>query len=545
MRSIRAGLLVVALGTLASRAGAEDVIWRPAAPRTPQASPPAPLPDPILVVEVAGADEEPVWRPAAVHPAAYRPDPGTLPPRTVRAQAADVVSLPGMPLPPRVPTFVVVGEEPPAKIPDMAPPKDVEIAPPPTKVDGGLTPAPAAAPGLPGDPPPCAPFVPTPPIKKIDFGSPEMRIVKEDPLGLDLLPSRLVARSWFRAEYLLWWVKDDHIPPLATAGTPDSLGFLGRPGTVPLFGPGSFGNSLRNGARLSGGLWLDDCMNCGIDGSIFWLGKRHFGQVFDSNQFPVLARPVFAPNIPGEFAEIVGAPGLSTGVLAINGSSSLWGADLNAFETLCCYCGVRADVFAGFRYLDLSEDINITEYIVAGPNAPDPAGTAIVVNDSFKTRNQFYGGQLGLRLDRTWGRFFGFMSASVALGDTHQTLDINGFQLKTLPGQPTQVFAGGLLTTPTTNIGHFTRDRFSVVPQLTMNFGYQVTNNLRVFAGYNFLYWTNVIRPGDQIDRVVDVALVPNPPVGVRPTGTGHPAVLFKETDFWAQGLNLGFEVRW
>ena len=61
------------------------------------------------------------------------------------------------------------------------------------------------------------------------------------------------------------------------------------------------------------------------------------------------------------------------------------------------------------------------------------------------------------------------------------------------------VTAGSLLA-QTTNIGNFSRDRFSAVPEVSAKLGYQVTPNIRAFVGYDFMYWTVIIRPGDAID---------------------------------------------
>ena len=36
-------------------------------------------------------------------------------------------------------------------------------------------------------------------------------------------------RFWVSAEYLLWWTKSDHAPPLVTVGPPESFGILGAP----------------------------------------------------------------------------------------------------------------------------------------------------------------------------------------------------------------------------------------------------------------------------------------------------------------------------
>jgi hypothetical protein len=71
-----------------------------------------------------------------------------------------------------------------------------------------------------------------------------------------------------------------------------------------------------------------------------------------------------------------------------------------------------------------------------------------------------------------------------------------------------------------------------------------VTPNVQVYAGYNFLYWSNVIRPGDQIDRTVDLTFVPNAPP-VPPSGQNRPAPTFGQSDFWAQGVQFGVQFRW
>src|SRR5262249_50837045 len=56
---------------------------------------------------------------------------------------------------------------------------------------------------------------------------------------------------WADAEYLLWWMKGDSLPPLITsspAGTPQSqAGVLGAPGTAVLFGGSGVNSDLRSG----------------------------------------------------------------------------------------------------------------------------------------------------------------------------------------------------------------------------------------------------------------------------------------------------------
>ena len=47
------------------------------------------------------------------------------------------------------------------------------------------------------------------------------------------------------------------------------------------------------------------------------------------------------------------------------------------------------------------------------------------------------------------------------------------------------------------------------------------------------------------IDRVVDVSLVPNPPMGVPPSGQLRPQPTFKQSDLIVHGIQFGLEWRW
>src|SRR5262249_15009375 len=110
--------------------------------------------------------------------------------------------------------------------------------------------------------------------------------------------------------------------------------------------------------------------------------------------------------------------------------------------------------------------------------------------------------------------------------------------------------SGGLLAL-SSNSGHFERNRFAVVPEAGITVGYQVTDHLKLFAGYNFLFMSNVVRPGDQIDPVLNPHLIPNF-IKTSPGAAGgnnfpfrRPAFQFHETSFWAQGVTAGLEVKY
>ena len=86
------------------------------------------------------------------------------------------------------------------------------------------------------------------------------------------------------------------------------------------------------------------------------------------------------------------------------------------------------------------------------------------------------------------------------------------------------------------NIGRQTRDAFSVVPQVQVKAGLNVTSFCRAFVGYDFLYWSSVVRAGDQLDRNVNDSQA----IGGTLVGEALPRPQFRQTGFFAHGLTFG-----
>jgi hypothetical protein len=127
------------------------------------------------------------------------------------------------------------------------------------------------------------------------------------------------------------------------------------------------------------------------------------------------------------------------------------------------------------------------------------------------------------------------------VGNNHELLDVSGATTSAVPGMATVTRAGGLLALAS-NSGHFSRDHTVVIPEVGLKVGYEVTAGLRVYAGYSVLYWGEVARAGSQIDPNVNPRLMP--PV-TSPVGPLRPAARFEDSGFWAQGINLGLELRY
>ena len=69
--------------------------------------------------------------------------------------------------------------------------------------------------------------------------------------------------------------------------------------------------------------------------------------------------------------------------------------------------------------------------------------------------------------------------------------------------RPSGVLAQG------TNIGLVETNSVTVMPELGIKLGFFLNRRMKLSAGYNFIYWSKVARPGDQIDIDVNSSQIP------------------------------------
>ena len=351
---------------------------------------------------------------------------------------------------------------------------------------------------------------------------------------------------WARGEWLYWATSGQHLPALVTgapAGTARNVaGVLGSPNTTVLYGDNRTNKDFRNGYRINAGWWFDDCRQCGIEGDFFFLGRSRQGFSAASNGSSIITRPFVNASTGLPDVELVSFPGAIAGSVSVDSRTTMIGGGVNMVKNLCGTACGRIDWLLGYRYWNISDDLTISENLTALPGQTAVApGTTFQITDRFKTSNNFHGGLIGLSGEQNFGSWFVGGRASVAFGVNSQTVDINGSTTITPPGGSPTTYTGGLLAQPT-NIGSHTRSAFAVVPELGVRVGCQLTDNARIYAGYNFMYMSNVVRAGDQIDANVNPTLLP-PRTNV--TGPALPAFMPKTTDFWAQGISIGLELRY
>jgi hypothetical protein len=208
-------------------------------------------------------------------------------------------------------------------------------------------------------------------------------------------------------------------------------------------------------------------------------------------------------------------------------------------------CDWRLDWTLGWRYNRLDDNLQITSdrVTLGSPTAPT-TGSTLTQFDQFSTTNYFNGLQLGMISEVRKQRWWFETRATLALGNNRAIVNIDGQSTAVTPvgGGATESVTtpGGLLAQPT-NIGQYYNDNFAVVPQIGVNLGFELTCGLWATVGYNFMYWSNVARPGDQIDTDVNLSQSG----GGQLVGLARPSFTGVMTDYWAQGLNFGLAYRY
>ena len=195
---------------------------------------------------------------------------------------------------------------------------------------------------------------------------------------------------------------------------------------------------------------------------------------------------------------------------------------------------------AGYQFTRLDDSLRIDNVQTSiDPAAVVPVGTVFDVHDLFATQNEFHGGQLGFVGEYQGCCWSLEVLGKVALGAMHERVLIDGRTITTQPNALPVTTVGGLLAQGT-NIGVYDRTRLAFVPEVGANLAYDVNPCWRINIGYSFLYWSNVVLAGNQIDRAVNLSQNPGPLVG-----EARPAFTFNRTDYWVQGLNVGLQYRW
>jgi hypothetical protein len=348
-------------------------------------------------------------------------------------------------------------------------------------------------------------------------------------------------RFYGRAEWIQWWVRGSNTPPLVSTSpdnTPPTVAGI-LPAATVLFGDQRVNTQSRPGGRFTLGYWLDGCNTVGVEDTFLFLGNAHDSFTANSNGSPILARPFFNTETQRNDAILLAYPNIVTGGITVTANSRVYGNEINLRRSLWNNGCRRVDVLAGYRFFQMNEDLRVrTDTTSIDPRSTIPIGTTFGILDSFHTRSQFNGGQIGVNSvwdNGCWGLD---LLAKLAIGGMSQRVSINGNTTTTVPDTAPVTNRGGILA-QNSNIGAFQRGQFSVLPEFGVNLHRRIGACWRVNVGYTLLIVTNVVRPGDQIDTRLDPNQFP-PPATTGPFT--FPAFAFRDSDIWLQGVNVGLE---
>jgi hypothetical protein len=373
-------------------------------------------------------------------------------------------------------------------------------------------------------------------------------------------------RLWLTADYLFWWVKRAPQPNslVVTGPVTDAFpGALDQPNTQVLFGGKGFGFNPFSGARLSGGLWggPDNRIGLEIGGFILEQKSEKFSAAGDALGQPFIARPFINARTGFENVYFVSQnfadpdrTALMTGGMDISATSRLWGWEINGLFNAARGEILAANLIGGIRSVGLRERLHFNETlrnlapggaVFFGGTSVDPLNV-VTTFDRFDAENTFYGGQLGARVHLEQGQFGLDVTAKGALGVTQQLVVVDGgsYLVDGTVGKVATGLPGGVLA-QTSNMGRHFRNAFGVIPEVNIDLSCAITENVILKLGYTFMYWNRVARPGNQIDRTINPGLVPTDADFGTAGGTARPSFPFNTTSFWAQGANLGLEVRY
>jgi hypothetical protein len=338
---------------------------------------------------------------------------------------------------------------------------------------------------------------------------------------------------WLGAEYLYWWLREGRLPATLTTSAAASQGLLGRPDTQVLYGDDRLETRHQDrfiGIRVNLGFWFDDEHSLGLEGGGFFLERdsTYFKAISDGRT--LLARPFFNPDGSpgGEIIAGSGPEGLRNGGFVGYSRIELFGEEANLIGSVCCGDCFRFDALGGARFLQMRDRTDLT---ATGRLLPDQT-TLFGLTDHYRVHNAYYGGQVGLRGEYDWGRWFMSLKGEVGLGANQE--QVGTFGDRTYQTPEVKIVKPAGLTVQPNGTGIFDRTAVNMVSEVAFNVGCRLTSHAQVFAGYTFLLWDSPIRSGDQVARVVNTD--PNAPVA-RP--------VFKQDLFWAQGANVGLAFGW
>lgn len=351
-------------------------------------------------------------------------------------------------------------------------------------------------------------------------------------------------------EFLYWALKEDRLkyPLLTTSRSGAGDGIITNPDTQVLVHEGDIDHDALRGMRFSWGVY-DPRYNFILEADGFWFDDGDEFNRFRSAGLPVLARPFENSEDGTPSAILLAFPDSFSGGADVQAFQRFWGVQAHVGCHLHDNSDWGVDFLVGGKYLRMRENLTISDVAITGANglgffngALTQIGDTRLRQDSFATKNEFYGPQIGVRAEYNCGPCYVMVKGLIAVGEIENRLVVKGTSGLIRNGQLIGLADGGLLALPT-NSGAFGSNDVIAVPEAQITMGITLFDHFRLFAGYSFLYWMDIYRPGDQVPFIINPNLVPTSPTFGQ-GGSANPPPRADRSGFWAHGLHAGVSVR-
>lgn len=341
----------------------------------------------------------------------------------------------------------------------------------------------------------------------------------------------LPPRAYGSFDLLYVWRKGGNFPATLTTSNPADAGILGQPSTEVLFG-GNEQDDPHVGGRLTLGLWLDDYQDWSVGARFTGLEKQSLGETYTSDDYDVLAFPIFNTNSGLNDSILVALPGAGTGAadnttVSLVNENEVYVGDVFLTKHLFTHHANRVDFVTGYSFARIEDTFESqARFTVQDAGGTLSVGDVVNFRDFFGARNEFHGGQFGLMGEFQDGPFTWRALGKVSIGGMRQEAYVSGAtSVNGTTIDDTGVFARG------DNSGSHQRSVFAYIPEVNLDLIYAYNCNLDFKVGTTFIYFSDVVTGGSLINPDFDPGI-----------GGAGPEFTFNEQEYWILGMNFGIE---
>lgn len=362
-------------------------------------------------------------------------------------------------------------------------------------------------------------------------------------IGDNASPS--VPRMWFYWGVGMQWVNPSPYPaPLVTTSAPADQGIIGNPTTTVLLGQTTVDYGRFGFFTFASGAWINPERTVGTEGSSTWSEQRARNAYFASDALgnPGLYRPIIDAATQNETSMPIADPGNIAGEFVFETRMRINNSDANLL--LNCYRDETRSITAmvGYRIAYMREEMRLIQSSTALFDGalsllgnPVLAGETLTIRDRIETVNRIYAGQVGLRLERYFGRLYLAGTGKLGIGWSNQRIFGDG--RTTLEPDLLTVAGGGVVqrSFPYRN----QLEEFIFIPEVGATVRFQLLRRLHATASYNFTWFSSVSRPGSYVDRVIEMTQVPTSATYTGVIGT-RPKFIESDHDMYLHGFHAG-----